>query len=139
MNDDPAGTGVLSADAIEAIARESDAVAGRCACNALDCSGWSPVPVSFEESRYRKLGALAPVTDREPTWREHHPAGTRYASPDAPIALGHFPYNRCDLWQCVDCGRAYLRYTEFGGYFVDRRIRALRASLVVRTDPPQED
>ena len=130
---------MLSADRIEAIARASDAVELRCACTAPDCSGWISVPFSFDESRYRRLGALAAPSEKEPTWREHHPAGTRYASPDAPIALGHFPYNRCELWQCACCGRAYLRYTEFGGYFVDRRIRALRAELIVRTEPPAED
>jgi len=28
------------------------------------------------------------------------------------------------------CGRCYLRYTEGGGYFVDQRIRLLKASLL---------
>ena len=36
------------------------------------------------------------------------------------------------MWACADCGRAFLRYTEYGGYYVDARIRELSdASLVV--------
>jgi hypothetical protein len=35
------------------------------------------------------------------------------------------------VWQCVQCGRAFLRYTEFGGYYVEERIRELRAQLIV--------
>lgn len=138
MNDRGSDTRVLGAGEIEAFARDSDAVSKKCRCRAIDCAGWTSVPVSFEESRYRRVGRVAPISDKEPTWREYHPQGTRYGSPQAPIALGHFPFNRCELWQCVDCGRCYLRYTEFGGYFVDRRIRELNASLVVRTEPPEE-
>jgi hypothetical protein len=61
----------------------------------------------------------------EPTFEEHHPNGTRYDSPDAPVALRFFPYNRCDLWRCTQCQRHLLRYTEFGGYYVDHRVRAV--------------
>jgi hypothetical protein len=31
----------------------------------------------------------------------------------------------------VQCGRPFLRYTEYGGYYVEERIRELRAALVV--------
>jgi hypothetical protein len=34
------------------------------------------------------------------------------------------------VWECSVCGRLYLRYTEGGGYFVDRRIRAVSANLI---------
>ena len=57
----------------------------------MTCPGWESVSSSLDESRLRRLGTVAPVTAGEPTWREHHPHGTRYWSPDAPIALGHFP------------------------------------------------
>lgn len=68
--------------------------------------------------------------DPEPTFAEYRPANVQYWSPDAPIAPRYFPYNRCGVWECSECGRLYLRYTEGGGYFVDRRIRALKAGLV---------
>jgi hypothetical protein len=68
--------------------------------------------------------------DEEPPVQEHHPGGTNSWSVDAPIAPAFFPYNRCDIWQCVACGRAFLRYTEFGGYYEDERIRALNLALV---------
>ena len=49
---------------------------------------------------------------------------------DAPIAPAYFPYNRCDVWQCRACARVYLRYTEYGGYYEDERVRALDPALV---------
>jgi len=67
---------------------------------------------------------------------EHHPAGTRYDAPDAPIATGHFPYNRCEVWRCADGSRVFLRYTEVGGYYVDMRIREVDEALIVDTATP---
>jgi len=77
------------------------------------------------------VATLAPPGEPEPTYAEYHPAGTRYASDDAPIALRHFPYNRCTVSRCRTCGRLFLRYQEGGGYFIDQRIRALDPTLVV--------
>lgn len=67
----------------------------------------------------------------EPTFEEFRPQGTRYDSPLAPFAPQFFPYNRCDAFSCNRCQRVLLRYTEFGGYYVDHRVRALNADLVV--------
>jgi hypothetical protein len=72
----------------------------------------------------------------EPTFEEFHPEGTRYESPLAPIAPAFFPYNRCDVFSCNRCQRVLLRYTEFGGYYVDHRVRALNADLVVGAPLP---
>ncbi|MGJ7530192.1 hypothetical protein [Variovorax sp. GB1P17] len=66
----------------------------------------------------------------EPTFEEFHPHGTRYDSADAPISVAHFPFNRCDVFRCVACARLVLRYTEFGGYYVDHRARRVDAALV---------
>ena len=49
----------------------------------------------------------------------------------APIAPAFHPYNRSDAVACVHCGRAFLRYTEAGGYFSDVRLRELDPALVV--------
>lgn len=69
----------------------------------------------------------------EPTYEEHHPLGTRYESPNAPVAAAFFPYNRCDIHQCSLCSRHLLRYTEYGGYYVDHRVRSLNGAPV--TEP----
>ena len=66
----------------------------------------------------------------EPTFEEHHPNSTRYDSADAPVALKFFPYNRCDVFACNRCQQQVLRYTEFGGYYVDHRARRLDAALI---------
>lgn len=99
-------------------------------CRALVCPGWESLPGSFDRNQLRRVGTLRNGGDEEPPVQEHHPAGTNSWSVDAPIAPAFFPYNRCDVWQCVACGRAFLRYTEFGGYYEDERIRALNPTLV---------
>ena len=134
----------LSADDLRRIARESrdarSTVHGECECAVLRCTGWESLPVSFDTGQFARLGHVASARDDDPyaetTLEEHHPAGTHYASPDAPIATGHFPANRSEVWACIDCGRAFLRYTEYGGYYVDKRIRELDEMLVVETAAP---
>ena len=61
---------------------------------------------------------------------EYHPDGTRYWSANAPIAVDFFPYNRCEVWACKRCSRAFLRYTEYGGYYIEPRIRLLNPALL---------
>ena len=143
MNDTAANP-PLNADDLRRIARASrdarSSVHGECECAALRCAGWESLPGSFDTRRLARLGHLASARDGDPyaetTLEEYHPAGTRYASPDAPIASGHFPANRSDVWACIDCGRVFLRYTEYGGYYVDHRIRDLDEALIVDTAPP---
>jgi hypothetical protein len=79
------------------------------------------------------LQAVATLRDPdlyEPTFEEHHPKGTRYESVSAPVALKFFPYNRCDVYACSRCQQHVLRYTEFGGYYVDHRARRLDTELI---------
>ena len=97
-----------------------------CACSVGACAGWT----SVTEERWpsQQMQAVATLRDPElyePTFEERHPQGTRYDSPDAPVALKFFPYNRCELYRCDQCQRQLLRYTEFGGYYVDHRVREL--------------
>ncbi len=103
-----------------------------CHCALGPCPGWE----SFTEERWPKdlmqpVGTLRDVDIYEPTTDEFHADGTRYESPDAPIAVNFFPYNRCDVYSCTQCQRVLLRYTEFGGYYVDHRVREVHPALVV--------
>ena len=41
-----------------------------------------------------------------------------------------FPVQPMRCWECVTCPRLFLRYTEYGGYYEDARIRELNAGLV---------
>jgi hypothetical protein len=100
-------------------------------CAAIPARGWEPVPGGFDRDALRRVGTLRRPGDEEPTLQEHHPAGTNAWSPDAPIAPGFFPYNRCDVWECLGCHRPLLRYTEYGGYYVEERIRPVDPALVV--------
>ena len=103
-----------------------------CTCSLGPCAGWE----SFTEERWpteqmSSLGTLRDADDYMPTQEEHHPNGTRYGSFDAPIAVDFSPYNVSDVFECNTCKKVLLRYTEFGGYYVDHRVRELGSELVV--------
>ena len=110
-------------DAFDALLADAPST---CACALKTCAGWS----SISEGDWPKAQLVAQASLRdpnvdEPTFEEQHPNGTRYESPDAPVALKCFPYNRCDVFACQQCQQTVLRYTEFGGYYVDPRARRI--------------
>ena len=113
-----------AADLRAAIARPTAPRACDCALGA--CAGWeSLAEYRWEAGQMTLVATLRDPAVDEPTLEEKHPQGTRYDAPDAPVAVGFFPYNRCEVWHCGRCERHLLRYTEFGGYNVDHRVRAL--------------
>jgi hypothetical protein len=116
---------LLDLATLRALAEAAAAQAACAPCAALRCAGWEALPPGDDLPRLQAVGSLQDPADEDPTLDEHHPAGTHYWSPEAPIAPRHFPYNRCGVWQCRDCGLAFLRYTEYGGYYQEARIRAL--------------
>jgi hypothetical protein len=121
---------MLNADSLKSLCMTKTPVT--CSCPLRPCAGWE----SFTEDRWPKaqmqpVGTLRDEDVYQPTTEEYHPNGTRYASADAPIAVGFFPYNLCDVFACSKCDKLVLRYTEFGGYYVDHRVRELDVSLVV--------
>lgn len=115
---------------VKRIAHISAGAAPCTVCASLICPGWESVRASLDHAALRCLGTLADPSDEDPTVAEHHPDGTHLWSPDAPIALRYFPFNRCQVWQCASCPRSFLRYTEYGGYYVDERIRELNVALI---------
>lgn len=124
----------LDANELVALARDAD-TSGPCSdCGPLRSPGWESMPSSFDRRLLVRVGTLRDETVDEPTLQEHHPRGTHAWSPDAPIALDYHPYNRCDVWQCTTCRRSYLRYTEYGGYYEDERVRQVDPDLVIGTD-----
>lgn len=117
------------------LAQASAAVTQACSCNKVSLDAWRALPMTLELNRFEDIGVLFDDPYDEPTFAEYHPAGTRYESEAAPIALHYYPYNRCSVARCLDCGRHYLRYNEAGGYFTELRIRALRPELIVEAGP----
>jgi hypothetical protein len=121
----------LDASALIKIALRAESLAaGPCNCTRTPLDGWNSQPVSLDEQHLEEIGTLVVDDDPEPSYREHLPGKLDYWSPEAPITPHFFPYNRCTVWQCTQCSRVYLRYTEGGGYFVDRRIRAVHSALI---------
>ena len=106
----------------------------QCACSLKICKGWESVSDDRWPSKQLKLeGTLRRELadgESELSFEEFHPNGTRYDSPEAPIALNYFPYNRADVYGCQQCGCAVLKYTEYGGYYIDQRVRLVDAALI---------
>ena len=103
---------------------------GDCHCAGLRrAAGWESIPQALGPPLLCLLGTLCPPGDDEATLEEW--PGSRFWAADAPIAPGHFPFNRCQVWACARCGCGFLQYTEFGGYYVDHRIRELDPARLV--------
>ena len=117
--------------ALTQLAQASAAVGLPCSCNQTSLAAWQALPMNLELDRFEDVGTLMDDPYDEPTFVEFHPNDTRYESEDAPIAPRYYPYNRCTVARCMNCGRNYLRYNEAGGYFTELRIRALQPDVLV--------
>ncbi len=126
---------MIELEQLKELALGSGAVTRECRCAASPFPGWERVATSFPEAQMRWIGTLNADPGGEPTYQEWNPPGRNYWSEDAPVAVHYFPYNRCNVEQCGECERVYLRYTEGGGYYVEQRIRALNDPLLI-TDKP---
>ena len=98
-------------------------------CSSLSCAGWETIPGGFMTASLECVGTLR-VEDAPEYWEEDLPKGMTIWSKDAPISIASHPYNKSDVYACKQCGCKYVRYTECGGYYVDERIRELRAELI---------
>lgn len=115
---------------IVALATSTASVAMPCECARRSYAGWESLSSTFPEDLLDCVGKVSAALDGELRVEEYHPERTNLWSEDAPIALNYYPANRCEVWQCRHCQRCYLRYTEFGGYYVDRRMRQLQPALI---------
>lgn len=104
-------------------------------CSPFASLGWEAFPTTASDKDLERLGSLRNPNNEDPTLEELHTAGTSLWSPQAPIALHYHPYNRADLWACRNCHKPFLRYTEYGGYYEERRIRELHAALISHARP----
>lgn len=118
-------------DAAALRAAVSPAGAGCAHCGHLRCPGWESVTAPLKPPLLEPVGTLRDPAVDEPTLQEVHREGTGYWSPRAPLALAAFPYNRSDVWRCPQCRRGFLQYTEFGGYYVDHRLREIDPALIL--------
>ena len=100
-----------------------------CACARLQCAGWESIGQPLGEPLLEHLGTLRDPAIEDPTVDEW--PGSRFWAADAPISPRHFPCNRCEVWACAACGCGFLQYTEYGGYYVDHRLRQIDPALVV--------
>ena len=119
---------ITSAQVLKELAEQKHS---NCQCVLQRCAGWESVnDTEWPAKHMQQVATLRDPDVYEPTFEEHHPNGTRYDSVDAPVAVKFFPYNRCDVFACSKCQQHVLRYTEFGGYYIDHRARRLNAETV---------
>lgn len=105
-----------------------------CVCAGIACAGWESIPAPLAPPLVCRLGTLRDARIDEPPYDEWSVPGeprADYWSPSTAISPTHFPCNRCEVWACARCGRGFLQYTEFGGYYVDHRVRQIDPALVV--------
>ena len=119
---------LLSADDLRRLP-DPAATPANCACARQICPGWESVTAPLGEPLLRPLGTLRVPGEDEPTLDEV--PGSHYWAPEAPVSPAHHPYNRCQVWACAGCGRGFLQYTEYGGYYVDHRLRQIDPARVV--------
>jgi len=124
-------TSLLDAAGLRRLALASTHDASPCACRLQQAAAWESITEErWPEALMQQVGTLRDADLYEPTFEEWHPAGTRYDSPDAPISVTHFPFNRCNVYRCTACKLLVLRYTEFGGYYIDHRVRRVDTALI---------
>jgi hypothetical protein len=122
---------ITSSLALKALVCELALPTKPCECPIKRCQAWSSLsPQDWPNSSMELMANLQDPSIADPTFEEFHPSGTRYDSSDAPIAVEFFPVNRSQLFACKQCDRLALKYTEFGGYYVDVRARILKPELI---------
>jgi len=124
MHDTPP---LLTAQALLALVSTSTGCAH---CAGLQGAGWESITAPLAAPQLQPLGTLRDPAIDEPSYDERHAPGTSLWHVQAPVAVLHFPYNRCSVWCCPQCRRGFLQYTETGGYYVDHRLRAIDPALV---------
>ena len=112
-------------------AQQTRSLVAGCTCSPLQVPAWETITEERWPQGVRRVATLRDPDAAEPTFEEFHPDGTRYASADAPIALGWFPYNRSYVYVCARCRSVFLRYTEYGGYYMDHRVRQVDPARIV--------
>ena len=104
-----------------------------CSCSLKRCEGWDTMNDSmWPRTQLLQIGTLRDSSIDEPTFEEFQPNGLRVDNPQALISPKHFPYNRCDVFACTQCNQGVMRYTEYGGYYIDHRARRVRSDQIIK-------
>jgi len=104
-----------------------------CNCSLQRCPGWDSMSDSmWPKEQLTLLATLRDSSVDEPTFEEYQPKAVRFDDPNALISVEHFPYNRCDIFACSQCSQAVMRYTEYGGYYIDHRARRVRSDQIIQ-------
>lgn len=88
--------------------------------------------ISNEElSNYNLIGNLRDEKIKELTYLEFNNRFGEYWDPEAKIAINFYPYHVCDIYECKECRRLFLVYTEYAGHGPQQRIRNIKPELII--------
>lgn len=89
-------------------------------------------PISNEElAKYSLIGSLRDEKIKNLTYLEFNNRFGEYWNPETKIATNFYPYHVCDVYECKECKRLFLVYTEYSGHGPQQRIRNVKSELIV--------
>lgn len=80
---------------------------------------------------YNLIGNLRDDKIKTLNYIEFNDRDGEYWSPKSKIAINFYPYHVCDVYECKECKRLFLVYTEHAGHSPDQRIRNVKKELIV--------
>lgn len=83
------------------------------------------------EANYQCIGSLRDERIKNLDYMEYNNYSGDFWNPKSAIATNFYPYHACDVYQCNDCHRLFLVYTEYGGHGPNQRMRKVKPELIV--------
>jgi hypothetical protein len=95
---------------------------------------WSKSFRSIQNEEFAKLKLIGNLKD--PKIKMLHSVGfsnsaAEFWSENYKIATNFYPYHSSDIYQCEECKRLFVAYTETGGHFPQFRIREVKKELII--------
>ncbi len=123
-----------AAELRELSSKQLKAKALGCQCKPLQWPSWESLPDERWPAGMERVGTLREADIDEPTFEEFHLNGTRLrlARCAGRRVLGSARSIGATSTAAAVCSLGiYLRYTEYGGYYIDHRVRLVDPNLVV--------
>lgn len=95
---------------------------------------WSKSFRSLKEDEFSKLKLIGSLKDPKLKmlhYVEFSNSENECWTENYKIATNFYPYNSSNVYQCKDCNRLFIIYTENGGHFPQERIREVKKELII--------
>jgi hypothetical protein len=95
---------------------------------------WSKSFRSIKQEEFSKLKLLGSLRDPKISRLHYIDFSNRegeYWSENYKIAINFYPYHSSEIYQCKECNRLFVVYTETGGHMPEDRIREIKSELII--------